>query len=211
MAGAARWRDGAEPMRRRLLLAAALAPAAARAAPPDLGFRILRDGREVGTHRVVFRDQGGLLVVTSTLRIQVRLAGFTVFRFTQDTEEAWRGERLAALESRSDRNGRTGFCAARGELAGLRLRGAGGEVLLPPNAAPLTWWRLASLAEGVPLFEVREGRAVMPRIERLPAPSGQRLRVTAGETSEVFYDAAGAWSGFATTGEDGSTARYERL
>lgn len=211
MAGAARSRGGAEPVRRRLLLAAALLPTAARAAPSDLGFRILRDGREVGTHQVVFRDQGGLLVVTSTLRIQVRLAGFTVFRFTQDTEEAWRGDRLAALESRSDRNGRTGFCAARGEAAGLRLRGADGEALLPPNAAPLTWWRLASFAEGVPLFEVREGRAVAPRIERLPAPSGRRFRVTAGESSEVLYDAAGAWSGFVTTGEDGSVARYERL
>jgi hypothetical protein len=207
MAGAARSRG--------LLLAAALVPAlkarAARAAPPDLGFRILRDGREVGTHRVVFRDEGGLLVVTSTLRIQVRLAGFTVFRLTQDTEEAWRDDRLAALESRSDRNGRAGFCAARGERAGLRLRGVGGEVVLPPNAAPLTWWRLASFTEGVPLFEVREGRAVAPRIERLAAPTGRRLRVTTGETSEVTYDAAGAWSGFATTGEDGSVARYERV
>jgi hypothetical protein len=202
-------------MRRRLLLAAAvvpaLAPRGARAAPPDLGFRVLRDGREIGTHRVTFRDEGGLLVVTSALRIQVRLAGFTVFRFTQDTEEAWRGERLAALESRSDRNGRAGFCVARGELAGLRLRGAGGEVVLPPNAAPMTWWRIASLAEGVPLFEVREGRAVTPRIERLPAAGGQRIRVTAGETSEVTYDAAGTWTGFATTGEDGSVARYERV
>jgi hypothetical protein len=198
-------------MRRRHLLAAALAPAAAQAAPPELDFRVIRDGREIGTHRVAFRDQGGLLVVTSTLRIQLRLAGFTVFRFTQDTEEAWRGERLAALESRSDRNGRLGSCTARGEGAGLRLRGAGGEVLLPPNAAPLTWWRLASLAEGVPLFEVREGRAVMPRIERLPAATGQRFRVTAGETSEVSYDAAGIWSGFVTTGEDGSVARYERV
>jgi hypothetical protein len=209
MAGAARWRDGAEAMRRRLLLAAALLPATARAALPDLAFRVLRDGREVGTHRVVFRDQGGALVVASALRIQVRLAGFTVFRFTQDTEEAWRGDRLAALESRSDRNGRPGFCEARGERAGLRLRGVGGEVVLPPNAAPMTWWRVASLAPGVPLFDVREGRAVVPRIERLPASAGQRIRVTAGETTEVLYDADGTWAGFTTIGDDGSTVRYE--
>lgn len=198
-------------MRRRMLLAAALAPATAIAAQPDLAFRVLRDGREVGTHRVVFRDQGGVLMVTSTLRIQVRLAGFTVFRFTQDTEEAWRDDRLAALESRSDRNGQPGFCQARGEVAGVRLRGVGGAVLLPPNAAPMTWWRPASLVQGVPLFDVREGRAVAPRIERLAAPAGQRIRVTAGETSEVLYDAAGTWAGFATTGDDGSTVRYERV
>jgi len=198
-------------MRRRMLLAAALLPAPARAAPSDLAFRVLRDGREVGTHRVAFRDQADRLVVASALRIEVRLAGFTVFRFTQDTEEAWRGDRLAALDSRSDRNGRPGFCEARGEVGGVRLRGAGGEVLLPPDAAPMTWWRLATLARGVPLFDVREGRAVAPRIERLPAAAGQRIRVTAGETSEVLYDAAGTWAGFATAGDDGSTVRYERV
>jgi hypothetical protein len=190
-----------------VLLSAIAAPALA--APADLGFRVLREGREVGTHRVRFRDEAGLLKVTSELRIQVRLAGFTVFRFTQDTEETWRGERLVALASRHDRNGRAGACTAEAEGAGLRLRGAAGEVVLPAAAVPLTWWRAASLG-GAPLFEVREGRPVAPRIERRPGPAGLVVRVVGAETTEVAYDAAGSWSAFATTGDDGSPVRYER-
>ncbi|MGG5819741.1 DUF6134 family protein [Falsiroseomonas sp. HW251] len=199
---------------RRLVLGTALLPFAGRgamAAPADINFRIMRGGSQVGTHGVRFRDEGDLLRARTEMRIRVTLAGFTVFRFTQDTEEAWRGERLVALESRADRNGTPGFCSAVGELNGLRLRGTAGEALLPPNAAPLTWWRAATLlSANVPLFDVREGRAVQPRLERMPQAGGQRIRVIGGEGAEVAYDARGNWTFFATTGEDGSSVTYER-
>ncbi|WP_270939282.1 DUF6134 family protein, partial [Falsiroseomonas oryzae] len=133
---------------RRLALGLGLLPLVGRmaqAAPADIAFKVMRQGAQVGTHTVRFRDDGDLLRARTELRIQVRLAGFTVFRFTQDTEEAWRGERLVALESRADRNGRTGACQAVVEPGGLRLRGTAGEAVVPANAAPLTWWRAASL------------------------------------------------------------------
>jgi len=183
---------------------------AARAQRGDIGFRVIRQGTPVGTHLVRFREEAGLLRVRTEMRIQVRLAGFTVFRFTQDTEEAWRGERLVGLESRADRNGRPGECRAVAEGNGLRLRGTAGEAVLPANAAPLTWWRAATLAGGVPLFDVREGRPVEPRIERRTEAGLQRIRIIGGEGAEVAYDARGSWVGFATTGEDGSAVTYER-
>ena len=198
---------------RRLLAGALLLPALPRraaAAPPDLTFRVMREGSQVGTHTVRFREEGGVLGVRTEIRVAVRLMGITVYRFTQDTEEAWRGDRLVSLESRSDRNGRAGTCAARAEGQGLRLRGTAGEAVLAARAAPLTWWRAASLAPGVPLFDVRDGLPVAPRLERSEERGGQRIRVVGGEGAEVVYDAAGTWVGFATTGEDGSAVRYER-
>lgn len=195
---------------RRLLLAGLAArPAAARAAPPDRAFRVLREGREIGTHRIVFREEGGRLLVAGEIRIALRLAGFTVFRFAQDCAETWQEGRLLALDSRSERNGRPGGCTARAEARGLRLSGSAGETLLPAAAVPLTWWRAASLLGGAPLFEVREGRPVAPRIERLAEGALRRVRVIGEGTSEAVYDAAGTWIGFATLGEDGSTVRYE--
>jgi len=197
--------------RRGLLAGLALLPTTrAFAGPADIAFRVMREGAQIGTHAVRFREEGDLLRARTEMRIAVRLAGFTVFRFTQDTEEAWRADRLVALESRADRNGRAGACQARAEAAGLRLRGTAGEALLPPSAAPLTWWRAATLREDVPLFDVREGLPVSPRIERRAEGGGQRIRLIGGEGAEVLYDAAGNWIGFATTGEDGSTVRYER-
>lgn len=176
--------------------------------PADIAFTVLREGREVGTHTVAFRQDGDLLRVRSEVRIAVRLAGFTVFRYAHDTEEAWRGDRLVALDSRLDNNGRPGMCEARAEAGGIRLRGAGGEALLPPVAAPLTWWRSASLVPGVPLFDPRQGIAVSPELRRSTEGALQRVELVGGEGAEIFYDATRRWVGFATTGEDGSRVTY---
>jgi hypothetical protein len=198
-------------MRRRALLAGlALAPAAAHAAPVAINFRILRGGSAVGTHAVRFREEGALLVAESEVRITVRLAGFTVYRYAHDTTERWQGARLMALTSRIDRNGTPGFCEARAEANALALRGTAGEARLPAEAAPLTWWRLATLNPGVPLFDPRRGEPVSPVLQRSPQAGGTQIRLIGGEGAEVLYDAAGAWIGFSTTGEDGSAVRYER-
>lgn len=180
------------------------------AAPAPLGFRVLREGAPVGTHRVRFREEGGLLEAVTEVRIQVRLAGFTVYRYSHDVTEQWRGGRLLSLVSRLDRNGTPKQSEARAEAGGLRLRGTEGEARLPAEAAPLTWWRAATLRPGVPLFDPREGRAVAPRLEIASEGGGQRVRLIGGEGAEVLYDGAGHWIGFATTGEDGSAVRYER-
>lgn len=182
----------------------------AGAVPADLAFSVIREGREVGTHTVRFREEAGLLRAVTEVRITVRLAGFVVFRYAHDAEESWRGQRLVALDSRLDRNGRTAACAARAEGDRLRLRGPVGEALLPAAAAPLTWWRAASLVPGVPLFDPREGRPVEPQLDRRAEAGGQRVTLTGGEGAVILYDAAGTWVGFETTGEDGSRVIYRR-
>jgi hypothetical protein len=197
---------------RRALGALALLPLAraAAAAPADIAFRVLREGAAVGTHRVRFRDGAEVLEATSEVRVQVRLAGITVYRYEHDVAEAWRGERLVGLSSRLDRNGTRSSCEARAEGGGLHLRGTGGEARLPGEAAPLTWWRAATLRPGVPLFDPRSGRAVAPRLILAPQGAGTLVRLIGGEGAEILYDRAGTWIGFATTGEDGSAVRYER-
>lgn len=196
-----------------LLPGVALGPWAARAqaparVPADIAFVVVREGREVGTHTVRFRTEGGLLWARSEVRIVVRLAGIPVFRYSHDTEEAWRGDRLVALDSRLDNNGRPGLCEARAEAAGLRLRGTAGEALLPPVAAPLTWWRAATFAGGVPLFDPRHGQPVSPELRRRADGAGQRVTLVGGEGAEIVFDADWRWVGFATTGEDGSRVAY---
>lgn len=198
-------------MHRRLLLGALCAlPSLVQAAPATVQFRVLRAGTAVGTHIVRFRDEGVVLVAESEVRISVRLAGFTVFRYAHDTAEHWQGPRLLALTSRLERNGTTSLSEARATGDSLALRGAAGEVRLPGNAAPLTWWRVATLAPGVPLFDPRRGEAVMPALQRSAVAGGTLVKLIGGEGAEVLFDPTGTWIGFATTGEDGSAVRYER-
>jgi hypothetical protein len=202
-------------MRRRHIAGLALLPLLARAAaaamPGDIAFRVVREGAEVGTHRVRFREEAGALMARSEVRIQVRLMGITVYRYAHDMEEAWRADRLVALASRLDRNGTARQCEARAEGAALLLRGSGGEARLPGQAMPLNWWRMATLAPGATLFDPREGRVIEPRLERAAVAGGTRVTVIGGEGAVALYDAEGRWTGFATTGEDGSAVRYERV
>ena len=115
-----------------------------------------------------------------------------------------------SLGSRLDRNGTRKASEARFDAGAILLRGAAGDVRLSAEAAPLTWWRAATLRPGVPLFDPREGIAVQPRLEFAPEGGGTRVRLIGGEDAEIVYDRAGNWVGFATTGEDGSAVRYER-
>jgi hypothetical protein len=207
-------------MRRRLALALPtlalpgllLAAPVARAAPAPISFRLVRNGTAVGSHQVAFRDlDGGVLEARSLVRVEVKLVGITVYRYSHETVENWRGDRLLALGSRLDRNGTPGFCEARAEGGQILLRGTAGEARLPAQAAPLTWWRQATLTSGVPLFDPRRGEPVAPGLNRMPLPGGGlRVVVVGGEGADITYDAAGTWVGFATTGEDGSAVRYER-
>jgi len=195
-------------MRRRAALAALLLPTLARAAPAGISFTIQRNGADVGTHLVRFRDEGPALLAISEVRITVRLAGFTVFRYENDTTERWVGDALAALDARVARNGRETVCTARRVANGIALRGATGEALLPPDSVPLTWWRAASLATPRPLFDPRRGEAVRSDVMRMRDAYGLKVRVAGTETFEAIYDAAGTWVGLSTQGEDGSTAIY---
>jgi hypothetical protein len=201
-------------MRRRAVVALpllALAGPAMAAAPSPIRFRVIRGGSDVGTHQVTFREADGLLEARSLVRIEVKLMGFTVYRYSHETVENWRGDRLVSLGSRLDRNGTPGFCEARAEGGGILLRGTAGETRLPAEAAPLTWWRSATLRPGVPLFDPRRGEAVAPAVTRSAAAGGgTRVVLVGGEGAEIAYDAAGIWVGFATTGEDGSAVRYGR-
>jgi hypothetical protein len=213
-------RAGWVGMRRRqagLLLLGGLpallaAPRVSRAAAPaPIAFRVLREGSPVGTHRVTFAEAEGLLRARSELVVEVRLLGIPAYRYCHDIEEAWHGGRLIALSSRLDRNGRRFAVEARADEGALVVTNAHGMQRLPPETAPLTWWRDRSFPDA-PLLDVREGRFVQPRLERLMPPpgGGARWRLVGGEGAEIGYDPAGRWVEFATTGEDGSAIRYEQ-
>lgn len=185
-----------------------LAPPA-RAQPGGVRFRVRREGREIGSHAVTLGAEDGAQVALSEVRVAVRVAGITVYRYAHHTRETWRDGRLAAMVSRVDRNGRVVEVSARLEGDGLAVTGPEGMARLPPGAAPLTWWRAASLDR--PLFDPEDGRPLAPRIERAREGGGLLVRVTTDRPAEILYDSGLAWVGFSTTGDDGSAIAYERV
>ena len=149
-----RWRDGraADADRGETLLpgggsagvalaAACATLALARRARADLAlppggaiaFRILRDGVEVGTHRIDFARRGDTTIAHVAIDIAVSYAWITVYRFAHRATETWHGAHFAGIESRTDDNGTAAWMRTATDPAGdLLVSGSGTE----PYAAP---------------------------------------------------------------------------
>ncbi|MDO9709441.1 DUF6134 family protein [Paracraurococcus lichenis] len=203
--------DGLPILGRRGLLALPLLAAArpAGAAPAPLRFRVMRQGSEIGSHRVTFAEAGGLLTARTEVEIAVRLLGVTVFRLSHRFEESWSGDRLRLATSRRDRNGTVTEMRAEAAGGAIQVQGTAGAYRLPAEAAPLSWWDPRHFTR--PLFDNETGEPVTLSWSRSPLPGGGVLwRARGKEESEGSYAADGTWTGWRTKAEDGSIVTFER-
>jgi hypothetical protein len=193
-----------------LALPGVLLPAAAFAAPGPVRFRVLREGREIGTHHVRLSGNAAKLSVQSEIALQVKLAGFTVFRLRHDIAEEWANDRLQRLTSRHDRNGTVTEARVMAEGGALVAQGPEGTQRLPANAAPLTWWNGAHFAR--PLIRPLTCKLLPGAAARSAVPGGGVQFTLNGAVEAVArYDAEGRWVALATKGEDGSAVTYELI
>lgn len=201
------------PPRRALLAPLLVFPVLPRlaAAQPaaEYRFRVLREGGQIGTHRVSFATAGGESTARTDVEIAVRLAGITVFRLTHRFSETWAGERLRLAVSRYDRNGRVSEMEARADGDAVLVRGPEGTLRLPAGASPLTWWNPGRFNR--PLFDNNTGKPLRVQWARAPLPGGGVRWTATGDTeSEGTYAADGTWLGWRTVAEDKSIVTYER-
>jgi hypothetical protein len=193
-----------------LALPVLLLPATALAAPGVARFRVLREGREIGTHQVRLSGNAAKLSVQTEIALQVKLAGFTVFRLRHDVAEEWAGDRLQRLTSRHERNGTVTEARIMAEGGALVAQGPEGAARLPANAAPLTWWNGAHFAR--PLIRPLNCTLIPGAAMRSAVPGGGVQFTLNGAVEAVArYDAAGRWVALATKGEDGSAVTYEPI
>src|SRR5262245_893430 len=84
--------------------ATSLAPVT-RAAPigplKDFKFRVLREGSEIGAHTISFEDSGARHVVRTRIRLAVKVAFITAFRYEHDGEEVWENGQIQSLRTRT--------------------------------------------------------------------------------------------------------------
>ena len=177
--------------------------------PAPIGFRIIREGSDIGSHTVRFQQAGGTLSALTEVAIAVRLMGITVFRYSHRFEESWADGRLREARSRLDRNGTVTEMQARAVIGGIQVQGPEGALRLPAEAAPLSWWDASRYA--APLFDNAKGSLLRLSLQREALPDGgQRWRVGGEEDATAGYDAAGRWRDYTTKGDDGSTVVYRR-
>jgi hypothetical protein len=169
----------------------------------------MRAGYAIGTHTVSFTRRGEQVVALSDVSITPSFLGVVVYRFEHRYTEVTRGGRLVSVASRLNRDGTIVEVEARATPGGVLLRGPQGELRLPPDAAPLSWWEPQRFGGAVPLFGTTTGRPIELRWGREALPGGGIRWRTEGEIEAVLdYNAAGRWVGYSVKGDDGSTVSY---
>lgn len=208
-------------MVRRTLLAGAaawaVAPEGARAAAA-IEFQVLRNGRDIGRHRLALERAGEELRCAIDVELRVGLGPLTFYRYTHENRERWRAGRFLAFASRTDDNGTKLFARAERAADAIAVEGADGAFLAPAEAWPTTYWYPSFLDRSAwidtQFGRLRRARVVPAGESTVPVGArevpARRFRLEGDLALELWYRET-SWVGLAATAPDGSALLYRLL
>ncbi len=182
-----------------------------------LEYQILRGGWEIGRHRVEIRRLGDRLTVETQVRIAVKFAFITVYRYALDARETWRDGRLVALESVTDDDGKRYAVSAVSEGDVVRVDNGGAGWTAPATIVPSSLWRRDMLESNL-LIGIKRGNALAVSVAEAGREtvtvhgrplSATRYVVSGDLTRELWYGPDGMLVRVRFfTGRDGSEIVY---
>lgn len=178
-----------------------LLTAAQDALGPGYLHDIIRKGKAIGTHEIAFSEDNGALVVDIAIRMKVKIAFITVFRYEHTNREIWRDGRLQSIRTRTNDNGK------KFDVAGVRLEDRfevtvnGTTLSHNRDIVPSTYWNPA-LLEQSELLNTQTGKVMTVTIsdlgsETVATPAGEtparRYRIEEIGPIDLWYDSAGCF------------------
>lgn len=196
-------------------LLAALSPRA-MAAERSWNFRVLLDGREIGTHRFELERSGDESILRSHARFRVSVLFVDVHVYEHRAEERWRGGCLASLAARTEVNGKVETVRARREDGRLVVERRDGVRRHEGCVMSFAYWNPAIFSARA-LLNAQTGELMpvsvttgAPETRPADAEPGTRHRIAApGLAIDVLY-ANEDWIALESTTPTGARLRYER-
>ena len=206
---------------KRALAAACLAaaPLAAAAEARTWSFRVLLDGREIGSHAFTLVRRGEERELLSEARFEVGVLFVKALRYVHRAEERWRGDCLVGLQSRTETNGEREWVAARREGARLVVERPAGREAHGGCPWSFAYWDPA-IVGATRLLNSQTGEMVPVTVrplgaERLPVRGrpveAQRHRITGPGLAIDLWYAGAEWVALESTIRQGRRLRYELL
>lgn len=117
------------------------APTVLRAAnSAERSFRIIRDGTDIGFHKVSLSRSGDEIQAAIDIEIKVKVFGITAYRYEMTNRETWRAGRLVGLNSVVNDDGENAFSRAKMDGDRLLIDGSSYQGEAPANAATTSYW-----------------------------------------------------------------------
>lgn len=187
-------------------------------------FSVLLDGRPIGTHHFELAPtRGDARELTSQALMDVKILGFTIYRYRHHVEERWQGDCLASVAANTDDDGKVTTVsgeASEGEFTVLARAGKTPTTAAAPGCVmSFAYWN-PQLAKQHQLLDPGTGQIEPVTITALPASTiqvrGKSVAVTGLRISglprpiDVWY-AGEQWVGLDTSVEGGRLLTYRLL
>jgi hypothetical protein len=192
----------------KLISASTLGAAAPRLAlagsvPRPLKFKVMRDGRQIGSHSVGFERAADGMRVSTAIDLEVKIAFISAFRFSHRGVERWEGDRLVELKSTTNENGERFEVSGMLAADNLRITAPNGTTVAPVMSFTTNdlWNRYALQSRN--LVDAHHG-GVVGIVSRSEADEeilvGER-KITASRyriispflAGTIWYDGTGRW------------------
>lgn len=206
-------------MKRLALVLALLAWAGAAEAETvrEWAFDVYLDGKPIGEHRFTVSTDGDRTTVRSRARFDVKLLGFTAYRYRHESDESWRAGCLQSVRARTDDDGQALKVDAALVDGALQVTSDKGVASYPGCVMSFGYWNPA-IREQTKLLNVQTGE-FMPVVFAALANQAVEARgdaVTASHWKlsgadhpiELWYGAGDDWLALESTVSGGRKLRY---
>ena len=175
-------------------------------------FSVSLNGREVGSHNFVVREEGGRRFVTSTMRLDFRV--FLVKRviYQHQANEVWQDGCLIEVSSQTERDGKKFTVEANVVDAGLAVISNDGAEMYAGCVRSFAYWEPKWL-QGQNLLNVENGKNVPVTISQsVSSDVNKKLITIAAPKGDIYlqYDAQGDWLSLKTKLPIAGELSYQR-
>lgn len=193
--------------------------ASADIAPRTWSFRVRLDGRDIGFHRFTLRADGVQRELATRARFDVKMLGFSVYRYAHDATERWRSDCLTALDARTDDNGELTAVLVSRSGSGLVVASGNGSAqrTLQGCVMSFAYWNPAILQQ-THLLNAQTGAYEPIQVARLGEETLQRAgasvqalryRITgSGYPLDLWYSTTDEWLALESVVAGGRTLSY---
>ncbi len=181
-----------------------------------LEYEVLRKGKKIGTHRIMFNQTDRGLKVTAKTKMKVSILFVPVYKYEYVSEELWCGGELLSVETRVNDNGTRSTTALVNDGETYTAHAGGETYKLTDDFFTTNHWN-PDVVQTDTLFNTITGELNEVTFEeageaRLETKLGEkqvtRYSVDGQLTINTFYDRSGNWSGMAFEHKDGSPIEF---
>ncbi len=190
-------------------------------APPGnrLSFKVIREGKDIGTHRVAFTRNGDVWTIETAIDLAVTFGPVTFYRYRHRAEEIWTAGLFTSISAETNDDGKALKVQANRTGRSVAVTSTqSGTYEAPAQALPATHWNRRMIE--VPFINMQTGELTQPVVSALgtgdvETASGRKINVRrflieGPPKLETWYDERAAWAGLRFKGKDGSEIAYQR-